>query len=67
MTIPWLQQEADSYVYGHNTSCRRADCRKVLPSGIPDVMFENPESVDTLDFKVSLHVNEEFDFVFMKI
>ena len=26
---------------------------KVLPSGVPDVMFENPESVGTLDFKVS--------------
>jgi len=54
-------------VYGHNTSRRRADRRKVLPSGVPDVMFENPESVDALDFKVSLHVNEEFDFVFMKM
>ena len=37
---------------------RRADRRKVLPSGIPDVMFENPESVDALDFKVRQHCNE---------
>jgi len=54
-------------MYGHNTSHRRADCHKVLPSGILDVIFETPESIDTLDFKVSLHVNEEFEFVFMKM
>jgi hypothetical protein len=43
-------------VYDHNTSRRRADRRKALPSGVPDVMFENPESVDALDFKVSLNI-----------
>jgi hypothetical protein len=52
LAIPWLQKEADSYVYSHNTSCRRANRRKVLPNGIPDVMYENPESVDARDFKV---------------
>ena len=46
-------------MYGHNTSRRRADRCKVLPSGVPDVMFEYPESVDALDFKVSQHPNEE--------
>ena len=56
LAIPWLQREADSYVYGHNTSRRRAARRKVLPSGVPDVMFENPDSVDALDFKVSEHL-----------
>ena len=59
LAIPWLQWEADSYVYGHNTLRRRADRRKVLPSGVPDVMFKYPESVDALDFKVSQHPNEE--------
>ena len=39
-----------------------AECQLVircLPSGVPDVMFENPESVDALDFKVSQHPNED--------
>ena len=59
LAIPWLQREADTYVYGHNTTRRRADRRKVLPSGVPDVMFENPESADALDFKVSQHLIEK--------
>lgn len=52
LAIPWLQKELDSYVYNHNTSRRRASRRKILPNGIPDVMFENPESVHARDFKV---------------
>jgi hypothetical protein len=53
LAIPWLQKEADAYMYSHNTSRRRANRHKVLPNGIPDVMFENPETVDARDFKVS--------------
>jgi hypothetical protein len=52
LAIPWLQKEADSYVFNHNTSRRRANRRKVLPNGIPDVMFEHPASVDACNFKV---------------
>jgi len=52
LAIPWLQKEADSYVYNHNTTRRRANRHKVLPNGVPDVMFENPETVNALDFKV---------------
>jgi len=52
LAIPWLQQEADSYVYNHNTSRRRASRHKILPNGIPDATFENPELVDARDFKV---------------
>ena len=52
LAIPWLQKEADAYVYSHNTSRRRASRRKILPRGVPDVMFENPESVDARNFKV---------------
>jgi hypothetical protein len=54
LAIPWLQKEADSYVSSHNTSRRRADRRKILPNGIPDVMFKYPESVGARDFKVKL-------------
>jgi hypothetical protein len=57
LAIPWLQREADSYVYDHNTTRRRANRRKVLPNGIPDVMFEYPETVDALDFKVCQYYN----------
>jgi hypothetical protein len=56
LAIPWLQKAADSYVYDHNTSRRRASRRKVLPNEVPDVMFENPEIVNTLNFKVSQHI-----------
>ena len=62
LAIPWLQREADSYVYGHNTSRRMPTRHNVLPSGVPDVIFENPESFDALDFKVHQHPtsNEEW-------
>ena len=35
------------------TTRRRANKHKVLPHGIPQQMFEFPDSVDALDFKVS--------------
>ena len=57
LAIPWLQKAADSYVYDHNTSRRRANRHKALPNEVPDVMFENPEVVNALDFKVSQHID----------
>ena len=57
LAIPWLQKAADSYIYDHNTSRRRADRHKVLPNEVPDVMFENPEVVNALDFKVSQNID----------
>jgi len=51
LAIPWLQKEADSYVYRSNTSRRRANRQKMVPNGIPDVIYENPETVDALDYK----------------
>ena len=59
LAIPWLQQEADSYVYNHNTSRRRASRRKILPKGIPDAMFENLELVSARDFKVSQSFDQD--------
>jgi hypothetical protein len=53
LAIPWLQKAADSYVYDHNTSRRRANRHKVLPNEVTDVMFENPEIVNAFNFKVS--------------
>lgn len=52
VAIPWLQEEIDAYVYRHNRTFRRANRHKVLPHGIPDVMFEQPKSFGALDFKV---------------
>jgi hypothetical protein len=40
-------------MYSTNTSHQRANCHKVLPNGVLDVMFKHPESVGALDFKVS--------------
>ena len=59
LAIPWLQKAADSYVYDHNTSRRRANRRKALPNEVPDVMFENPEIVNALDFKVSQFIDSQ--------
>lgn len=53
LAIPWLQKAADSYVYDHNTSRRRANRSKALPNEVPDVMYENPEIVNALDFRVT--------------
>ena len=53
IAIPFFQVEFDRYVERHNTTRRRANKHKVLPHGIPQQMFEFPDSVDALDFKVS--------------
>ena len=55
LAIPWLQKEADSYMYRTNTSRRRANPQKMVPNGVPDVIYENPETVDALDYKARQH------------
>jgi hypothetical protein len=60
LAIPWLQKEADSYVYSTNTSRRRVNRRSVLPNGVPDVMFEHLEIVGALDFKVSQRSDQKY-------
>ena len=57
LAIPWLQEEANSYVYSNNTSRRRANPQKMVPNGIPDAIYENPEIVDALDYQVRQHCN----------
>jgi hypothetical protein len=64
LAVPWLQKAADSYIYDHNTSCRRASHHKVLPNEILDVMFENLEIVNTLDFKVSQY-SDQWLYIFI--
>ena len=65
LAIPWLQKEADSYVYSHNTTRRSKDRRKVLPNEVPDALFENPEIANARDFKVSVYHNPEILFLSM--
>ena len=57
LAIPWLQEEANSYVYSTNTCRRRANPQKMVPNGIPDAIYENPEIVDALDYKARQHCN----------
>ena len=52
LAIPYFQEELDKYVNLNNTTQRRANKHKVLPQGIPELMFQYPNSVNALDFKV---------------
>jgi len=50
--IPFLQTELDAWADVVNNSRKRADRNKILPHGIPDDIYFNPERFGALDFKV---------------
>ncbi|KAI6010570.1 hypothetical protein BKA83DRAFT_16275 [Pisolithus microcarpus] len=50
--IPWLQAELDNYRDRINHSRKRRDKKKVLPHGIPDLIYHCAEDYGALDFKV---------------
>ncbi|KAF8120876.1 hypothetical protein EV363DRAFT_1278349 [Boletus edulis] len=52
--IPWLQAELDAYCDRINHTAKRRDRKKVLPHGIPELIFTSPEDFGALDFKASL-------------
>ncbi|KAG1906489.1 uncharacterized protein F5891DRAFT_1181900 [Suillus fuscotomentosus] len=52
--IPWLQRELDGYKDHVNNSAKRHDCNKVLPHGVPNLIYESPEDFWALDFKIIL-------------
>jgi hypothetical protein len=52
LAIPWLQSELDKWVTIRNRTLPRADTKKVLPHGIPELMREKPEQFGALNFKV---------------
>ncbi|KAF8119494.1 hypothetical protein EV363DRAFT_1462101 [Boletus edulis] len=52
--IPWLQAELDTYCDRINHTAKRRDRKKVLPHGIPELIFTSPEDFGALDFKASL-------------
>lgn len=50
--IPWLQAELNSYQDRVNNTRKRHDKKKVLPHGIPELIFRYSEDYGALDFKV---------------
>ncbi|KIK15352.1 hypothetical protein PISMIDRAFT_79839, partial [Pisolithus microcarpus 441] len=52
--IPWLQQELDAYWDCVNNTAKRHDRNKVLPHGIPNLIYEAPGDYGALDFKVKV-------------
>lgn len=53
--IPWLQAEADSYHLRHNSTCCQRDTKKLLPTGIPDLIYNEPRKyANAQDYKVGL-------------
>ena len=49
--IPWLQCEMDRFHDHFNNTRKCQDKHKVLPQGVPNHIYENPEAYDGLDFK----------------
>ncbi|KIO09156.1 hypothetical protein M404DRAFT_55275, partial [Pisolithus tinctorius Marx 270] len=49
--IPWLQQELEGYRERVNHTSKWRDRNKVLPHGIPELIFSSPEDYGALDFK----------------
>ncbi|KAG1843638.1 hypothetical protein C8R48DRAFT_618652, partial [Suillus tomentosus] len=51
--IPWLQCELDRYQDRVNNTAKRHDRNKVLPHGVPNLIYESPEDFGAMDFKAS--------------
>lgn len=46
-------------MHRHNTSLRRANKNRVLSTSyVPDIVFENPEAYDAVDFRVSVKLHQ---------
>ncbi|KAG2087441.1 hypothetical protein BD769DRAFT_1656149 [Suillus cothurnatus] len=52
--IPWLQWELDAYQDHINNSLKQRDCNKILPHGVPNIIYEAAKDFGTLDFKIKL-------------
>ncbi|KAG1786291.1 hypothetical protein EV424DRAFT_1523978 [Suillus variegatus] len=52
--IPWLQRELDSYQDRINHTAKRRDRNKVLPHGVPELIYRSPEDFGALDFKIKV-------------
>ncbi|KAG2743521.1 hypothetical protein P692DRAFT_20878373 [Suillus brevipes Sb2] len=51
--IPWLQRELDAYWDRMNNTAKRRDRNKVLPHGVPNLIYNSPEDFGALDFKIT--------------
>ena len=52
IAIPWLQAELDKFVSRFNNSPRRANWRKILPQGVPNLINSKPHLFGAKDFRV---------------
>ncbi|KAG2125457.1 hypothetical protein DEU56DRAFT_873091 [Suillus clintonianus] len=52
--IPWLQCELDRYQDRVNNTAKRRDRNKVLPHGVPNLIYDSPEDFGAMDFKVTV-------------
>ncbi|KAG2028797.1 hypothetical protein BDR03DRAFT_882683, partial [Suillus americanus] len=60
--IPWLQQELNAYRDCINNSLKWCDRNKILPHGVPNIIYEAAEDFGALDFKIKLE-QEAIDHV----
>ncbi|KAG2132719.1 uncharacterized protein EDB93DRAFT_1041297, partial [Suillus bovinus] len=61
--IPWLQCELDRYQDRVNNTAKRHDHNKVLPHGVPNLIYESPEEFGAMDFKISFNLPDGIDHV----
>ncbi|EIN10041.1 hypothetical protein PUNSTDRAFT_66483 [Punctularia strigosozonata HHB-11173 SS5] len=54
LAIPFIQTELDGYVARRNTTLKRANPKKALPNGRPDMIFEKPERYNTVNFGINV-------------
>ncbi|KAG1890172.1 hypothetical protein F4604DRAFT_1876780 [Suillus subluteus] len=52
--IPWLQCELDRYQDCVNNTAKRHDHNKILPHGVPNLIYDSPEDFGAMDFKVTV-------------
>ncbi|KAG1851233.1 hypothetical protein C8R48DRAFT_612750, partial [Suillus tomentosus] len=60
--IPWLQRELDAYQDRVNNTRKRRDRNKILPHGVPNIVYQSPEDFGALDFKITVE-REALDHV----
>ncbi|KAG1891711.1 uncharacterized protein F5891DRAFT_1131539 [Suillus fuscotomentosus] len=60
--IPWLQQELDAYQDRINNTAKWHDRNKILPHGVPNLIYHSAEDFGALDFKIQIEP-EALDFV----
>ncbi|KAG2369244.1 hypothetical protein BDR07DRAFT_1267997, partial [Suillus spraguei] len=55
--IPWLQCELDVYKDHINNTVKQHDHNKVLPHGVPNIIYNSPGDFGALDFKLCFHLH----------